>query len=192
MNKKNSPLVVSFMGVDGSGKTTLARKLNKYFKGSMYLHLKPYILFKDRRTIVKDPHSENKSTTIFSLFRLFSWFMSYKIFFFVNKKKKIFIFDRYAHDVIIDPIRYKHNLPYNITNFLLNIFPKPDLWIYLKPSVKTLKSRKFELSEQELKSQIKKYSTFFRTKKNVLVLNTSNQYKILTNKILKKINYIIK
>lgn len=192
MNKKNSPLIVSFMGVDGSGKTTLAKKLIKFFKNSKYLHLKPYILFKDLRIVVKEPHKQNKSGLVISLLRLFSWFISYKVFFLLNKKKNIYIFDRYAHDIIIDPLRYKHNLSNRTTKFLLNNFPKPDLWIFLKPPIKTLKSRKFELSEQELKHQIKKYSNFFINKKNVLILNTNNKYKILIKKILKKINYINK
>ena len=58
--KKN--IIVSLMGVDGSGKTTLAKKLNKTFKGSKYLHLKPYIFFPDRRTTVKNPHQQKKSS----------------------------------------------------------------------------------------------------------------------------------
>ena len=192
MNKKITPFVVSFMGVDGSGKTTLARKLKSSYKNSSYLHLKPYILLKDRRTKVKDPHLQNKSTPIVSLLRLFSWLISYKVFFLINKKDKFLFFDRYAHDIIIDPLRYKHDLSNVLTRFLLNFFPKPDLWIFLKPSVKTLKSRKLELSDKELKRQIKEYSNFFINKKNVLMLNTNNKYKILLSKIFRKINNIIK
>ena len=42
---KKHPLIISFMGVDGSGKTTLSKKIKKDLKQSVYLHLKPYILF---------------------------------------------------------------------------------------------------------------------------------------------------
>ena len=192
MSRKNLPLVISFMGVDGSGKTTLAKKLIKFFKNSKYLHLKPYILCKDRRTVVKEPYKQKMSSSSISLLRLFSWLVSYKVFFFRNKKKNLFIFDRYAHDIILDPLRYKHNLSNSLTKWILNIFPKPDLWIFLKPSIKTLKSRKFELSDEDLKKKLKKYSIFFTNKKNVLILNTNKQYKILITKILKRIDRIVK
>ena len=91
MNTHSSALVISFMGVDGSGKTTLSKKLKKLFKSSKYLHLKPYILFQDRRVVVKEPHRQNKSSFIISFLRLFSWLISYTIFF-LKIKKKIFIY----------------------------------------------------------------------------------------------------
>ena len=81
MLKKKLPLVISFMGVDGSGKTTLSTKLKKILKKSKYLHLKPYILFQDRRRIIKNPHEQSQSTNIVSLLRLISWLISYKVFF---------------------------------------------------------------------------------------------------------------
>ena len=180
------------MGVDGSGKTTLAKILQRKFKRSKYLHLKPYILFQDRRTVVKHPQNNNKSFFILSLLRLLSWLISYKIFFYQNKIKRIYIFDRYAHDVLIDPLRYKHSLSHSLTKFILNFFPKPDLWIFLNPSLKTIESRKQELSDTELKRQIKDYTQFFRNQKNVLKLNTNNKKKILIKKITKIIVSIIK
>ena len=180
------------MGVDGSGKTTLAKKLQNTIKGSKYLHLKPYIVFQDRRTVIKDPHHQKKSMFMMSLLRMFSWLISYKVFFYQSKIKKTYIFDRYAHDVLIDPLRYKHNLPKRLTKFILNFFPEPDLWIFLNPSLKTVESRKNELSNNELRRQIKDYSQFFRNKKNVLKLNTDiNKEKLLSN-ITKAISIFIK
>jgi len=185
MNKY--PLVISFMGVDGSGKTTLSKKLKKFFKQSQYLHLKPYILFQDKRNVIKNPHKKKKSFFITSIIRLLSWLISYKIFFFINKKKKLYIFDRYVHDILIDPLRYKHNLPKNLTRFILNFFPRPDLWIFVNPPIKIIKSRKRELSDTELKRQIKEYSIFFKNIKNVLILNTKTQTNSLIKKIKKKL-----
>ena len=192
MNVRTTPLIISFMGVDGSGKTTLSKKIKKLFKKSQYLHLKPYILLQDSRTVIKDPHNQNKSTVIISFLRLISWLISYKIFFLKKKNIHIYIFDRYAHDILIDPLRYKHNFPKSLTKLIIDIFPKPDLWIFLRPSIKTLKSRKKELSEKELRRQTKEYSIFFKNKKNVLRLNTNSICKISIIKIKKKLNHINK
>jgi thymidylate kinase len=192
MIQKKNFLIVSFMGVDGSGKTTISKKINKIFGQSKYLHLKPYIIFQDRRTVIKNPHEQTNSTITISFFRLLSWLISYKFFFLINKKHKIYIFDRYAHDILIDPLRYKHNLSKNLTKLILTFFPKPDLWIFLKPSQKTINSRKHELSDTELRRQIKEYSIFFKNKKNVLKLNTNNQRNVSIKLIKKKINCFIK
>ena len=192
MIKLKRKIIVSLIGVDGSGKTTLAKKLNKTFKGSKYLHLKPYILFLDRRTVIKHPQHHKKSPYLLSLLRILSWLISYKIFFFTNKNKRIYIFDRYAHDVLIDPLRYKHSLSLSLTKFILNFFPKPDLWIFLKPTQKTINLRKHELSDAELRRQMKEYSNFFKNKTNVLKLNTNNPCKASIKLIKKKINYLIK
>ena len=180
------------MGVDGAGKTTLSKKLHKMFKGSKYLHLKPYIFFQDRRTVIKDPHKEKRSTFIFSFLRLLSWLISYKIYFYQRKKNKIYIFDRYAHDVLIDPLRYKHDLYQGITKYILSFFPEPDLWVFLNPSIKTIKARKRELSNYELRRQINAYSIFFKNKKKVLKLNTITQKEKLIIRIRKSIINIVK
>ena len=191
MPKLKKKIIVSFMGVDGSGKTTLAKIIYKKFNKSKYLHLKPYLLIKDRRTIIKKPQSKKKSFIILSILRLLSWLISYKIFFYLNKKKTIYIFDRYAHDILIDPLRYKHNLSFFLTKLILNFFPKPDLWIFLNPSIKTIESRKKELTHIELKRQITEYKHFFRSQKNVLILNTNIKKNKLIKKIIKKITNTI-
>lgn len=190
MIKLKKRIIISIMGVDGSGKTTLTKKLVKTFKNSKYLHLKPYILFQDKRTTVKNPHNQKQSSPFISLLRLISWLISYKIF--LYSKKKIFFFDRYAHDVIIDPLRYKHSLSLNLTKFILNFFPKPDLWIFLNSSLKTIKLRKQELSHNELQQQIKYYMKFFRNQKNVIKLNSNIQKNKLVTQATKKINTLIK
>ena len=188
MFKVKKKTIISLMGEDGSGKTTVAKKLIKKFQGSKYLHLKPYLFFKDRRTVIKNPHLQKSSSYLFSILRLLSWLISYKIFFLLNQNKKIYFFDRYAHDIIIDPKRYKSNLSLNLTKYILKFFPKPNLWIFLNPSVKTIKSRKIELNDNELKRQIKDYINFFRNKKNLLMVNTATE----KDKTIKKISIKIR
>ena len=178
------------MGVDGSGKSTLINKLikslSKKYKKIKYLHLRPYLFLLDRRTVISNPHI-NKSlhSKTISLIKILVWLFIYKFFFLLNRNKKnqLIIFDRYAHDILIDPLRYKHNLPNILTKFLLSLFPAPNLWIFLNPSLKIILSRKNELPIYELRRQIKKYKIFFRKSKNVLRLNTNIEKKKLIKKI---------
>ena len=97
-----------------------------------------------------------------------------------RKENQLIIFDRYAHDLLIDKTRYRFNLSDKTTKFILSLFPEPNLWIVLKAPIKLIEKRKKELSTKELKRQMKLYINFARNKKNILLLNTS---KNITNSI---------
>ena len=192
MIKLNTTLVISFMGVDGVGKSTLITSLNKRLKKNSFkiknLHLRPYFFLTDTRTVIKNPHEEKSLNSKFiSLIRILIWLFMYRIFFLanLNKKNQLIIFDRYAHDLLIDKIRYKFNLPRKITKFILDLFPRPHLWIILKAPIKLIEKRKKELPTKELKRQMREYLNFSKKKKNVIILDTNN-------KIYKNISLIIK
>ena len=99
-------------------------------------------------------------------------YLSHFFFFKTRKNNQLIIFDRYAHDLLIDKIRYRFNLPDKITKFILSLFPEPHLWIILKAPIKLIEKRKKELSTNELKRQMKLYINFSNIKKNSLLLNT--------------------
>ena len=107
MTKFKDSVIVSFMGVDGSGKSTLIKKLKKKlkrnFKAIKYLHLRPYLILLDKSEVNKNPHKFEERSNFFSFIILFYWLIEYKIFFLFNKRKKnqLIIFDRYVHDILI-------------------------------------------------------------------------------------------
>ena len=192
---QNSSIIVSFMGVDGSGKSTLIellrKKLKNKFRKIKYIHLRPYLILLDKSTVQANPHKSKKTWPILlNFFRILYWLIVYRFFFhlFANNSKQLIIFDRYAHDLMIDPIRYKFNLPINITKFILDLFPKPNLWIVLNAPIKVLEKRKKELSTKELKKQIRIYLNFAKQRKNSIVVNTNNSVQSCLSLIIKKIN----
>ena len=109
----------------------------------------------------------------------------------MKKKNQLIIFDRYVHDLLIDKIRYRFNLNNSLTKYILNLFPEPHLWLFLKAPIEIIEKRKKELPRKELEKQMQAYMIFEKTKKNSLIIDTAiNNAKNLLL-ITKKINSII-
>ena len=194
MIKLKSTTVISFMGVDGSGKSTLIKEIQKKLKSKIeikYLHLRPYLFLTDKRTVIKNPHNKKKlNLVLISFIRIILWFFIYKIFFYfnLNKSKKLIIFDRYAHDILIDPIRYRINLPKLIIKKILFFFPNPDLWIILKVKPRKAYERKKEISLKETEKQSIQYMEFAKNQKNSIIIDTNNSVNKSTSILLKHLN----
>ena len=187
------------MGVDGSGKSTLIellrKKLKNKFKKIKYVHLRPYLILFDKSIVQTNPHKTKVTWPILlNFFRILYWLIIYRIFFYLfkNKSGQLIIFDRYAHDLMIDPVRYKFNLPNKITKFILDLFPNPSFWIVLNAPIKILEKRKKELPTKELKKQIKSYLSFAKKRKNSIIVNTNNSVQSSLSLIIKKINLLTK
>jgi len=185
------------MGVDGAGKTTLInllkKKLKKNFSKIRYVHLRPYFLLLDTRNTVSNPHKDKeKSFAIISFFKILYWLIVYRIYFIFLRFKKgeLIIFDRYAHDLSIDKIRYQFNLSKKLTKLLLNFFPEPNLWVHLEASISKIEKRKKELPRNELQKQLRDYRYFFKNKKNSIKINTNYQLNKNLNLIIDKIKSI--
>ena len=165
-------LLIAFLGPDGAGKTSyiniLKKKLiHKNITFTNY-HFVPAIFKKKNVVIVKNPHSKKKRSKFLSFCKLIFMMIKCHFFILIDRlfSKEIIIFDRYAHDILIDPIRYRFNLQQKFTKIILNLFPQPDLWIIVvnKPSV--IWKRKKEVKYQILKKQIISYQLFKKKNTN--------------------------
>ena len=104
----------------------------------------------------------------------------------MNGKKEIIFFDRYVHDIIVDPLRYRINPNRKSIMFLLNLFPMPDFWCFTTGDPKQIWYRKKEIKFEILKTQLRKYKKLKTKFKNSLTISKKKQFDFVFKIILKK------
>lgn len=193
----NRGIFIAIIGVDGSGKTTIINTLLKNLNSNSNLnvvtkHLRPGILpplssfslnKKGDSELVGSvmPHSSKPSGTFGSLFRILyltlDYIFGYWFYIFpgILLKNKIFIFDRYAYDLEVDPYRFRIKL----NKFVIKIFsatiPKPDLVLCLIGDGKVICERKKELSYEETARQINLMTKLSLLNKNFVTINVDKK-----------------
>lgn len=206
MNKKHT--TVAFIGVDGSGKSTIIKNvsliLKKQFNTNVfYEHMRPnllpsiaFIFGKQNINLnhVNNPHASPPSSTIISFVRWLYYYFDYTFGFFVkvsikkiNKQPSIFIFDRYYYDYFIDPKRSRINLPNFILNLGQKIMPEPDIIFCLIANPELIFKRKPELPIKEIKRQIIEIEKFSIQNTNSVIIRTDQTISQSVNECLNKI-----
>lgn len=167
IKKKSKPsgLVISFLGPDGSGKSTVIDMLireNLPFKGEEYFHLKPIKKTSIDHGVVTNPHASPPYSKLKSYLKLFYFIYQYNLGWFKNIKplrnqSVLVIFDRYFDDMLVDTRRYRYGGSVKIADFARLLIPKPDLFFILTADAEVIFDRKQEVAFIELERQIKSY-----------------------------------
>jgi thymidylate kinase len=182
--------IVVFLGVDGAGKSTL---INSIVKKNRYkfkkIHFNPDYFKKKNKQII-NPHLKKKRGKIFSCLKIMYWIINYQIFKIINyNSKKIFFFDRYIYDIIIDPLRYRFSLSNKLTKLIIKFIIKPDLIILLTGNPNKIYSRKKELKLKNMVRLNNKYMKFIKEFDQKIILNCFDKIDFNKNKVL---NYLKK
>jgi thymidylate kinase len=178
---KPTGLVIVFMGPDGCGKTTIINgiksNISEIFRKNKQYHLYPKN-GKENAEPVTNPHSQKPRGYIGSFIKLCYLLCLYVIGYwykiFPQKIKSTFvIFDRYFHDLIVDPKRYRHKSGTGLLKFIAIFIPKPDIWILLDAPAEIIQQRKSEVSFEETKRQVTAYRHLFSNLKNSYIINAN-------------------
>lgn len=167
--------IIAFVGTDGSGKTTVMNavlpELEKSIGAKFIVHhLKPDFLpplgrFRgvkhEEGYVCTNPHGSKPSGCVGSLIRLVYLTLDYILGYWLkvcpairDKSCAGWIFDRYAYDILIDPLRFRIKLPTFLIRCALSIVPKPDIIICLGGDPLIIHARKPETSADEVARQV--------------------------------------
>jgi len=176
---------VVFLGPDGSGKSSVidavSSSLAPAFRKQSRYHLRPFVFCartESNGQPVTNPHASPKYGIIISMMKLFYLWLDYTVGYFISVHwKKIFstlvIFDRYFHDILIDPLRFRYGGPSWLAALLVRAIPKPDAIVFLNVPADIIQERKKEVSYAECTRQNNKYITLVGTHKKVIIIDGS-------------------
>lgn len=199
--------MIALLGTDGSGKSTVIEAIKPSLmdathKAMRIKHLRPGLLpplgrIKDREhdatSKAANPHADPPSGYLLSLVRLAYYFLDYTMGYWllvrpvIAKSPTLVLYDRYAHDIMLDPKRVRIKLPQWILRVFANLVPKPDLIICLHAAPEVLASRKQELPADEIKRQVNDLRAFAEKEKRAVPVNTEATLTESRNQVLESI-----
>ena len=174
-------LFIVFLGIDGSGKSSLISALREslsYPLTKVY-HFSPgksqYI---GTSPAVTTPHAKRPWPAPLSCLKLVYYLLRYTvghrlIIRPLLAKKYFILFDRYYHDILVDPIRYRYGGPAFLARLVARFIPKPDLFIFLDLPAEVAHDRKPEVPLEEARRLRRRYLELARSMPNAYVVDAS-------------------
>jgi len=175
-------LIVVLLGPDGSGKSSLAeqitRDLNPAFRHTQIVHLRPSLRAHTSAGPVVNPHGLPPRSFPASLLKLAYWWgdtvTGWLAKMYPAKIRSTFIvFDRFYHDLIADPKRYRFAGPLWLARWIGHLIPRPDLFILLDLPAETAHARKPEIPIEEARRLRENYLNLAKRLRNAHVLDAS-------------------
>ena len=127
----------------------------------------------------RDPHENPSRGLALSLVKLGLWWADYTLLAHVPdvrprlRRCALVLFDRYYHDLLVDPARHRYGGPMWLARCVGRIFPQPHLVLLLDAPAEVLYARKREVSLEETVRQREAYLKVVRDLPNGHVLDAS-------------------
>lgn len=173
--------MIAVVGPDGVGKTTFIELLQKelcrilvrdadgvciqHFRPNVFPNLKKLFngnKFDEASEEFTNPHRANPAGPISSFLRISYYWFDYVLGYWLSIRTKciagkVYIFDRYFYDFLIDPYRGRVQLPDWLRWGFLKMTPEPDVVFFLDGDAATIYQRKQELTQSEIERQLLAY-----------------------------------
>ncbi|GAA3619021.1 hypothetical protein [Flavivirga jejuensis] len=161
---KPTGITISFLGPDGSGKSTIIDGLTHKtlpFRKTTYFHLKP-IITNNKSIATVNPHECAPYSKLKSYVKLLFFVYQYNLgwlknIYLLKIKSTLVIFDRYYDDLIVDKKRYRYGGSKRVAKLIRFFIRKPELYFILTTNADVIYNRKQEVEFSELQAQIKNY-----------------------------------
>lgn len=152
-------------------------RLKRAGRAAKVRHLKTRLLPRlreDSESIVVDPHGKAPRSALLSLTKIFVWVIEeWYARWFVEERDALLICDRYYHDLLVDPLRYRFGAPLWTARLVGRLMPEPNLWILLDALPEVLRARKQEVTPEETSRQCRAYREFVSGRRRHEIIDAS-------------------
>jgi thymidylate kinase len=179
-SKERIKLKIVILGPDGAGKSSvvqgLIRRLDQAGRVVTMRYLKPDLVISRRgeAAINLVPHGKPPRSALSSLAKIIVWLMEeWYANLFWDKKGTLLICDRYYHDLLVDPKRYRYGGPASAAKLVGQLMPQPELWILLDAPAEVLQARKQEVTLEETARQRQAYLALVHKQRKHVIVDAS-------------------
>ena len=193
-------LIVTFLGPDGSGKSTIISRVQELLSSRIKCKVTNYhfrVHIGKSKPTVFTPYSKRAHNPLISVVKIAYWFFIYSFWatakrvLSIARLREIAMFDRFLYDIVADPKRYRiHPMVLNLPLDKF-VWPKPDIVFLLETDVEVLQRRKKEVSVEESRQQLLNYRKTFTASKNVVWLNGNKDIDLLVAESTKVIQDLL-
>jgi thymidylate kinase len=194
--KIKTGLHVVFLGIDGSGKSTLIKNIEKEFERGNVLYFKKFSKFHNFNNISTDkqsiPFQKKDYGRFLSLIKIlylaFKYAKHYIFFIYPSLLKTYLVLnDRYYQDILINPSRYRIGYFHTLLKYIFKCFPNPDIIFLLKVDKKILIKRKKELNNYQVKKNINFINKFIKENNQIISIDANLNKNALLKNVFHKI-----
>lgn len=204
-------MMIAVLGTDGAGKSTIIDAitpvLDEATHGAFYYrHLRPGLLpalgrlkgaHADGKPVT-NPHGAKPAGKLGSIARVGWLWLDYVLGYWlvvrpkIAKSPAVFLFDRYAHDLYLDPRRFRVGLARHVLRFFPKLVPQPDLMICLHGDPDMIAERKKELPVEEVRRQIDALVEMAEKTPNAILISTIDSIEETRDAVLNAIKAYLK
>jgi thymidylate kinase len=178
-------MIIVFLGPDGCGKSSVIERLegelSTHFSQVQVYHLRPRWGGGGARqgAPVLDPHGLPPRSAFSSLAKLIYLTLDYATIYLwrlgasAARASTLTIFDRYYHDLLVDPRRYRYGAPMWLARRFARLMPSPDLWILLDAPAEVIHKRKQEVPLHETARQCQAFRELIARLPNAHVIDAT-------------------
>lgn len=203
--------MIAVVGPDGVGKTTFIELLQKelcrilvrdadgvciqHFRPNVFPNLKKLFFgkkFDEANEEFTNPHRAKPAGPISSFLRITYYWLDYILGYWLSIRTKciagkIYIFDRYFYDFLVDPYRGRVQLPDWLRWGFLKMTPEPDVVFFLDCDAATIYQRKQELTQGEIERQLQAYRLLAKKSGRFIRLDAQKTPQELCNDALRQL-----
>jgi thymidylate kinase len=134
------------------------------------------------------PHAKPNRGALLSSCFLLAIVVDYWIGYLISLKQSrarsgLILFDRYFHDVLVDPRRYRYGGPPWFARWMARLIPSPDLVVILDADERVIGERKAELPAEEISRQRWKYKELKFPDAERIVVNTDKDRELTLDEV---------